>query len=226
MTPQELMSSFMAQQTGAGEPPKFEMPLKDAQRHELAIIREQMTDRCRPEVFVQWDEVTQVHRTGSITPDAASRAVFVFWRYISIDDAFRRLDLMRTQAAVALFFAATPDCLIAWLSPEGLRFEIADSSLLVKVEDPMFAEVGTPPTKPIEPEQTVGIGGAPLGSRLSIIRAKSAGFGDGKNKNIPTLSDGFKTYCWPSNSAEALSYAEGYGEGRHLLHANLDDLPF
>jgi hypothetical protein len=128
----EMLAAITARQSG--ESPAFEMPLKDAQRDELAIIREQMTDRCRPEMFVQWDEVTQIHRTGSIVADAMSRAVFVFWRYIEADEAFRRFEIMGMQGNIAALFAATPDCLIAWLSSEGLRFEIADSALLVRAK--------------------------------------------------------------------------------------------
>lgn len=128
MTPQELMEAFTGQRPDATT---FEMPLKEAQRDELTIIRKQMTDAERPSMFVRWDEVTQIHRTGSIMVEAVSRAVFVFWHYISADDAFRRFALMGMQGTVASMFAATPDCLIAWVSSEGLRFEIADSSLLV-----------------------------------------------------------------------------------------------
>lgn len=62
-----------------------------------------------------------------------------------------------------------------------------------------------------------GIGSAPLGSRLSLIRAKSAGYNDGKIKNGPTMQEGLEVYAnslgWEADSGEALSYAEGFGEG-------------
>lgn len=132
MTPSQLMAALTGQQSS--ETTTLEMPLKDAQRHELLIIREQMTDRERIGPFQKWDEITQIHRTGSIVADAMARAVFVFWRYIEADEAFRRLRLMGMQGTIASVFAATPDCLIAWLSSEGLRFEIADSALLIRAK--------------------------------------------------------------------------------------------
>ena len=68
-----------------------------------------------------------------------------------------------------------------------------------------------------EPE--LGIGGAPLGSRLSVVRAKSAGYNDGKSKNGPSLQDGIELYVFDAESEEALAYAEGYGEGLLLRPA-------
>lgn len=65
-------------------------------------------------------------------------------------------------------------------------------------------------------EEMFGIGGAPLGSRLSIIRAKSAGFGDGKSKNGPGLQEGLEAYGWPADCDESMSYSEGFGEGLGL----------
>lgn len=65
-------------------------------------------------------------------------------------------------------------------------------------------------------EEMFGIGGAPLGSRLSIIRAKSAGFGDGKSKSGPSLQQGLEAFGWPADCDELMSYSEGFGEGLML----------
>jgi hypothetical protein len=132
MSIQQMLEAAMLQQSGEAVTPEF--PMKEAQRAELAIIRDQMTDRERVGPFVQWDEVVQIHRTGSIQANFMSHSVFVFWHYITADEAFRRFTLMGMQGTVASFFAAAPDCLIAWLSKEGLRFEVADSALLVRVK--------------------------------------------------------------------------------------------
>jgi hypothetical protein len=65
-----------------------------------------------------------------------------------------------------------------------------------------------------------GIGNAPLGSRLSLVRARTAGYNDGRAKGSGTLQDGLKVWAdllgWEADSEEALSYAEGYGEGLKL----------
>lgn len=65
-----------------------------------------------------------------------------------------------------------------------------------------------------------GIGNAPLGSRLSIVRAKSAGFNDGKAKGVGTMQDGLKVYLqtlgWEVEGPEAHSYIEGYDDGLEL----------
>jgi hypothetical protein len=66
------------------------------------------------------------------------------------------------------------------------------------------------------PEEMVGIGGAPMGSRSSIIRAKGAGFKDGKTRSGPSLQEGLEAYGWPADCDEALSYAEGFGLGLEL----------
>ena len=62
-------------------------------------------------------------------------------------------------------------------------------------------------------EQELGIGGAPIGSRLSIVRARAAGFGDGKLRGGPTLGEGQELYTWSFDSEEAMAYAEGFGDG-------------
>ena len=72
-----------------------------------------------------------------------------------------------------------------------------------------------------------GIGGVPMGTRLSIVRAKEAGFNDGKLKNGPGLQEGLEQFQWEPDSEEALSYAEGFGEGLKLRpppKARLEDL--
>lgn len=78
-----------------------------------------------------------------------------------------------------------------------------------------FLRVFDVKTKP----QAFGIGGAPMGSRLSVVRAKSAGFNDGKTKNGPGLQEGLKQFEWDPDSDEALSYAEGFGQGLMLRPA-------
>lgn len=65
-------------------------------------------------------------------------------------------------------------------------------------------------------EEMVGIGGAPMGSRSSIIRAKGAGFKDGKTRSGPSLQEGMEAFEWPADCDEALSYAEGFGLGLEL----------
>ncbi len=66
----------------------------------------------------------------------------------------------------------------------------------------------------------VGIGNAPLGSRLSCVRAKAAGFNDGRARGSQTMQDGLSEYAetlgWKPDSPEALSYAEGFGDGLKL----------
>lgn len=69
---------------------------------------------------------------------------------------------------------------------------------------------------PAKAAETLGIGGAPLGSRLSEVRAKTAGFNDGKAKAGPGLQDGLAQYEWEPDSPEALAYAEGWGDGNKL----------
>jgi hypothetical protein len=66
------------------------------------------------------------------------------------------------------------------------------------------------------PEELVGIGGAPFGSRSSIIRAKGAGHKDGKAKDGPSMQQGLDSYGWPADCDEALAYCEGYGLGLPL----------
>lgn len=66
------------------------------------------------------------------------------------------------------------------------------------------------------PETMVGIGGAPMGSRSSIIRAKGAGFKDGKTRSGPSLQEGMEAFEWPADSDEAMSYSEGFGLGLEL----------
>jgi hypothetical protein len=65
-------------------------------------------------------------------------------------------------------------------------------------------------------EEMVGIGGAPFGSRSSIIRAKGAGHKDGKAKDGPSMQQGLESYGWPADCDEALAYCEGYGLGLPL----------
>lgn len=74
-----------------------------------------------------------------------------------------------------------------------------------------------------EPPQQVtgtGIGAAPIGSRLSKVRAKVSGFNEGKAKGSGSMQDGLAPYLndfgWEPDCAEALAYAEGYGEGLKL----------
>ena len=66
------------------------------------------------------------------------------------------------------------------------------------------------------PVEVSGIGGAPIGSRLSVVRAMSAGFNDGKTKNGPSMGEGMEAYPWAPDSEEALAYAEGFGDGLKL----------
>jgi hypothetical protein len=66
------------------------------------------------------------------------------------------------------------------------------------------------------PEEMVGIGGAPFGSRSSIIRSKGAGFRDGKGRSGPSMQEGLDAYGWPADCDEALAYCEGYGLGLPL----------
>jgi hypothetical protein len=61
-----------------------------------------------------------------------------------------------------------------------------------------------------------GIGGAPLGSRLSIVRAKARGYEDGKTKNGPSLQEGLEQFDWEPDSDESLSYSEMFGQGLPL----------
>lgn len=68
----------------------------------------------------------------------------------------------------------------------------------------------------LTPDIAMGIGGAPLGSRLSIGRAKTAGFNDGKSRNGPSLQEGIELYGFVADSDEALAYAEGFGDGLKL----------
>ena len=70
-----------------------------------------------------------------------------------------------------------------------------------------------------QPVETSGIGGAPLGSRLSVVRAMSAGFNDGKTKNGPSMGEGMEAYPWEPDSEEAMAYAEGFGDGLKLRPA-------
>jgi hypothetical protein len=69
----------------------------------------------------------------------------------------------------------------------------------------------------------LGIGGAPYGSRLSIGRAKVAGYNEGKAKNGPTMQEGLDRYFdllgWSIESEEALSYCGGFGQGLELRPA-------
>ena len=67
---------------------------------------------------------------------------------------------------------------------------------------------------PVEPP--TGIGGAPLGSDLSRVRALSAGFNDGRARKGPGLQDGIELYGFEADSPEALAYAEGWGQGFEL----------
>jgi hypothetical protein len=66
-------------------------------------------------------------------------------------------------------------------------------------------------------EEMSGIGGAPLGSKSSIVRARARGFQDGRTKNGPSLQQGLEQFpSWEPDSDEALSYAEEFGEGLKL----------
>ena len=65
-------------------------------------------------------------------------------------------------------------------------------------------------------EAPAGIGGAPLGTQLSKVRALAAGFNDGKSRNGPGLQDGIELYGFEADSEEALAYAEGWGDGNKL----------
>jgi hypothetical protein len=62
-----------------------------------------------------------------------------------------------------------------------------------------------------------GIGGAILGSRLSVGRAMTAGYNDAKQRNGPTMQEGLEPYLkefgWAKDSEEALAYCEGFGDG-------------
>lgn len=60
------------------------------------------------------------------------------------------------------------------------------------------------------------VGGVPLGSRLSLARAKTAGFREGKAKKGPSLQEGIEQWGWEADSAEAEAYAEGWGQGFEL----------
>ena len=70
------------------------------------------------------------------------------------------------------------------------------------------------------PMEGSGIGNAPLGSKLSLVRAKSAGYNDGRAKAGPTMQEGLEVYAnnlgWEADSEEALAYAGGFGEGLKL----------
>jgi hypothetical protein len=70
---------------------------------------------------------------------------------------------------------------------------------------------------PVEP--AMGIGGAPIGSQLSRVRALASGFNDGKQRKGPSLQDGIELYGFPADSDEALAYAEGWGDGFKLRPA-------
>lgn len=132
----EIMAR-MREQSGAGEAPVF--PLKEAQRDELAVIRRQI-DGEDARTLKCWDEVTLVHRTGSFTGSLVSDAVLVFWQRLDPMDAYKRL--AATSSGPSLMFWPNPDCLIAWLSDQGLRFEVADSAFLIRASSgPIFAEV-------------------------------------------------------------------------------------
>ena len=141
---EEMLASLAGQRQSdeAGTP---DLPLKEAQRDELMVIRKQMTVGKIGD-FEKWDEVVPVHRTGSIAEGYVTGAVFVFWRYISVDEAFRRLTLMGRQGAATSLFYPNPDCLVGWLAKEGLRFEIFDSALLVKVNAVSAPHVEWPPS--------------------------------------------------------------------------------
>lgn len=60
------------------------------------------------------------------------------------------------------------------------------------------------------------VGGIPLGSRLSLARAKTAGFKDGKAKKGPGLAEGIEQWGWDPESPEAEAYSEGWGAGFDL----------
>ena len=68
----------------------------------------------------------------------------------------------------------------------------------------------------VKPEK-LGIGGAPLGTRLSIGRAMTSGYNDAKQKNGPTMAEGLEPYLqqfgWEPDGDEALAYCEGFGDG-------------
>ena len=104
------------------------------------------------------------------------------------------------------------------LSPEEQRAEMLDRARVASYLGVISVDTNgqgsfellfdAPPS-----DDPVGIGGAPLGSRLSLVRAMSAGFNDGKAKNGPGLSEGIKMYGWPDDSDEAMSYSTGWGDG-------------
>lgn len=75
---------------------------------------------------------------------------------------------------------------------------------IVIVEDD--GQVSFAPTFEV-PTQT-GAGGAELGSRLSLVRAKTDGFNSGKHRE-GALSQN----PWPADTEEALEWASGYGAG-------------
>ena len=66
------------------------------------------------------------------------------------------------------------------------------------------------------PAEPTGLGGAPAGSRLAVVRAMTAGYNDGKSKNGPGLAEGVELYGWAADSEEALAYAQGWGDGNKL----------
>lgn len=125
----ELLARAQAQSSDDNHRPEF--PMKEVQRSELGIIREQMSARNGRGVFQQWEEVTPIHRTCCLTNDVITGAVMVFWHYFTKDEALARLKAI--GAGGTMYFNPNPDCLIAFLSSQGLRFEVMDSEMLVRV---------------------------------------------------------------------------------------------
>ena len=104
------------------------MPLKEAQRAELALVRRDIENNKTPRLFKMWDEVRPAYRTSSFRQDFLDSAVLVFWSYEPAERLIERIKIVGMNPQLY-----APDCLIAWMSAENLRFEVADSSMLVLV---------------------------------------------------------------------------------------------
>ena len=137
----ELLAS--AGQSGENSGPA--LPLMDAQREELKIIRAQIEGKSgKP--FAQWDEVTFVHRASNFKSNFVRGSVLVFWTYLSADEGFEWVAASANGPDINSL--ANPDCLIASVSTStGLRFHIADSELLIPAPESVSKDV------PIRPEE-------------------------------------------------------------------------
>lgn len=97
-----------------------------------------------------------------------------------------------------------------------LRRQVRVASWMNLISEDAYSQTNFLKVFDAPPTVEVGIGGAPIGSRLSLGRAMSAGYNDGKTRNGPGLQDGIESYGWVADSEEAMAYSEGWGDGFKL----------